>query len=236
MPARRSDMFSPMVAIRCVSSPCTSRPVPGYGAAATLAMSPPVSSAMLGGVADELLEVLVAGDEVGLGVDLDDGAARAVGGDADQALGGDAAGLLGGRRQALGAQPVDRLLEVARDLAQRLLAIHHARAGLLAQFLDQRGGDLSHVSAPFVSIRRSPNRGRVSSRRGRRSHRSASSALGRASGSALASAARLRPGPRPRRRRQTSSAGGSLELADVAARGRDLGRMPSSTAPDIRSQ
>src|SRR5918995_786738 len=46
MPARRSDMFSPMVAIRCVSSPCTSRPVPGYGAAATLARSPPLSSAI----------------------------------------------------------------------------------------------------------------------------------------------------------------------------------------------
>ena len=106
--ARRSVMFSPIVAISCVSSPCTSRPVPGYGAAATLARSPPLSSASSATVATNSWNCSLRRDEVGLGIDLDDGAAVAVGGDADQALGGDAAGLLGGRRQALGAQPVDR--------------------------------------------------------------------------------------------------------------------------------
>ena len=40
-------MFSPMVAIRLVSSPCTSRPEPGNGVAAILAMSPAPSSAIL---------------------------------------------------------------------------------------------------------------------------------------------------------------------------------------------
>src|SRR6185312_5416644 len=40
-------MFSPIVAIRLVSSPCTSRPVPGYADVATLARSPPLSSAAL---------------------------------------------------------------------------------------------------------------------------------------------------------------------------------------------
>ena len=44
--ARRSDMFSPMVAIRSVSSPCTSRLLPGNGAAAILAISPALSSAI----------------------------------------------------------------------------------------------------------------------------------------------------------------------------------------------
>src|SRR5690606_15434826 len=65
-------------------------------------------------------------------------------GDGDQAFGGHAARLLGGGGQALGAQPVDRPLQVAVGFRQRLLAVHHARTGLLAQFLAQRRGDLNH--------------------------------------------------------------------------------------------
>ena len=41
--ARRRLMFSPIVAIMLVSSPCTSRAEPGNGDAATLARSPPLS-------------------------------------------------------------------------------------------------------------------------------------------------------------------------------------------------
>jgi hypothetical protein len=63
---------------------------------------------------------------------------------ADQALGRDAAGLLGGLRQALLAQPVDRRLHVAVVLGQRLLAVHHADAGGLAQVLDHRRCDCCH--------------------------------------------------------------------------------------------
>ena len=88
--------------------------------------------------------MIVAGDEIGLGIDLDQNALVGAVRDADEALGGDAPGLLGGGRQALGAQPVDGLLEVALHLVQRLLAIHHACAGLLAQLFDQGSGDLSH--------------------------------------------------------------------------------------------
>ena len=55
--------------------------------------------------------------------------------DGDEALGGDAAGLLGGLGEALLAQPVDRGLDVAVGLVERALAVHHARAGLLAQLL-----------------------------------------------------------------------------------------------------
>ena len=54
-------------------------------------------------------------------------------GDADQTFRRDAAGLLGGLGEALGAQPIDRGLHVALGLVERRLAIHHARAGLLAQ-------------------------------------------------------------------------------------------------------
>ena len=112
----------------------------------------PASSAWRGDLAHEALELLVAGDEIGLGIDLDEGAARALDGEADQPLGGDAAGLLGGGGKALLAQPIDGAFEIALRLAQRLLAIHHAGAGLLAQLLDQRRGDLGHdVDSPVSS-------------------------------------------------------------------------------------
>jgi hypothetical protein len=65
-------------------------------------------------------------------------------GHAHEAFGGDAVSLLGGLGQALGAQPVDGRVDVAVVFDQRLLAVHHADAGLFAQFFDQRSGDLSH--------------------------------------------------------------------------------------------
>ena len=56
------------------------------------------------------------------------------------AFGGDAAGLGGGGGQALLAQVVDGLLHVAAVLFQRLLAIHHAEAGLVAEGFHIQGG------------------------------------------------------------------------------------------------
>ena len=94
--------------------------------------------------AHERLEQLVARDEIGLGIDLDDGAGGAARRDPDKPFGGDAPGLLGGGGKPLLAQPIDRGLDIAAALAERALAIHHAGAGLLAQFLDQRRGDLGH--------------------------------------------------------------------------------------------
>ena len=102
---------------------------------------------------DQALEQIVARDEVGLGIDLDHDALGALDRDADQAFGGDAAGLLGGLGQALLAQPIDRGLHVAGGLAERRLAIHHARAGHLAQVLDHLCSDLSHCSNPLLSRR-----------------------------------------------------------------------------------
>ena len=101
----------------------------------------------LGGLADEGLELVVAGDEVGLGVDLEDRRRCARRLDGDEALGGDAAGLLGGLREALLAQPVDRGLDVAVGLVEGGLAVHHAGAGLLAQLLHHRSGDVRHGSS-----------------------------------------------------------------------------------------
>src|SRR5262249_61782572 len=98
----------------------------------------------------EVLQFLVAGPEVGLAVDLDAHADPAAAVDVrhDGALGRLAAGLLGRLREALGAQVVDRLVHVAADLGQRLLAVRHAGAGALAQVLDHRCTDVRHDLTP----------------------------------------------------------------------------------------
>ena len=113
--------------------------------------------------AHQRLEIVVAGDEVGLGIDLDDHADIVFDRDADKALGSDAAALLGRLGEALLAQPVDRGFDVAVRLAQRVLAVHHARAGLLTQILDQPRGDRSHriprvPSPPSAAAARQPCR------------------------------------------------------------------------------
>ena len=95
-------------------------------------------------IARQGLEILVAGDEIGLGIDFDDNAGALADQSRDQTLGGDAPGLLGGLGQALLAQPVDRRFDVAVILGQRGLAVHHAGAGALAQFLHQSGCNRGH--------------------------------------------------------------------------------------------
>ncbi len=106
----------------------------------------------LGCLARGELEQLVAGDEVGFGVELDRSAshAGAVGaqGDGHQALGRYAVSLFGRLGQALGAQPVHGGFDFAAVLLQGLLAVHHACAGLFAQFLHQAGRDLRHGGSP----------------------------------------------------------------------------------------
>ena len=87
------------------------------------------------------LEGVVPRDEVRLGVDLNQRGLFGVGGEADQAFGGDPAGFLGGLREPLGPQPIDRGLHVAVGLVESRLAIHHARAGLVAQVLHHGGSD-----------------------------------------------------------------------------------------------
>ena len=100
--------------------------------------------------AHDRLEVIVAGDEIGFGIHLDNDADIVLDGDADKAFGRNPPALLGGFGQALFAQPVDRRLDVAVGLAQRILAIHHARAGFFAQILDQSGGNGRHERPSFA--------------------------------------------------------------------------------------
>ena len=89
-------------------------------------------------------EVVVLGHEVGLGIDLDQHGLAAVLRHHDAAFGGDAAGLLVGLGQAGLAQPLGGGVDVAVVLGERLLALHHAGAGALAQFLDQGSRNFSH--------------------------------------------------------------------------------------------
>ena len=59
---------------------------------------------------------------------------------------------------ALLAQPIDRGFFVAAGFLQRLLAFHHGQAGALAQHLDRRRGDFSHVLDLLASRYRSLSR------------------------------------------------------------------------------
>src|SRR5690242_16207158 len=96
-----------------------------------------------GDLAGEADEVVVTRHEVGVAVDLDEHADLAVGVDVGLhgALGGLAAAHLERLVAEADAQQLDGGVEVAVGLAERLLAVHHARARAVAQLLDLRGGD-----------------------------------------------------------------------------------------------
>ena len=103
----------------------------------------------LGEVKHEALELGVGGDEVGLAGNLHQGANLAVLGNVggDGALVGVAAGLLDSLGEAVDAQDVDSLLDVALSLDECLLALHHGGVGDLTELLDQGSGNLSHVNS-----------------------------------------------------------------------------------------
>ncbi|CUW96263.1 hypothetical protein AGR1B_Cc80149 [Agrobacterium fabacearum S56] len=106
----------------------------------------------LGNAANEILERVVAGNEVGFGVEFDNNSLVTHGGDADQTFGSRTARLLVGLCDALGAQPVDRRFHVAIGFSKSLLAVHHACAGFLAQFLHHCGCDFGHCLPLIGSI------------------------------------------------------------------------------------
>ena len=90
-----------------------------------------------GDVLDELDEQRTLGAEVGLAVDLDDGAGAALVADGrvGHTLGRDTAGLLCGLGKALFTQPVDCLIHIAVACGECLLAVHHADVGHLTESL-----------------------------------------------------------------------------------------------------
>ena len=100
-----------------------------------------------GDILGEAGELGVATNEVGLAGDLDESGNLAVLGDigSDSALVGLTTGLLDGLGHTHLTEDVDSLLDVAIGLDEGLLALHHRGIGHLAELLDERGGDLSHV-------------------------------------------------------------------------------------------
>ena len=91
--------------------------------------------------ANKRLELIAARDKIGFRVHLDDGALAARDRKADESIGGDPAALLRGLGQTLLAQQIDRGLDVAFRFGERALAVHHARARLLAQVFHHTGGN-----------------------------------------------------------------------------------------------
>src|SRR6185437_3288613 len=107
-----------------------------------------------GDVARELDEVLVVGDEVGVAVDLDQHADARAGVDVGLhgALGGLALAEILDLLALLHAQDLDRPVDVALGLGEGFLAVHHARAGALAQRLDVLGCDLGRAHCCSASL------------------------------------------------------------------------------------
>src|SRR5215216_4082302 len=105
-------------------------------------------------LAGERDEVVVAGDEVGVAVDLDEDADLAVAVDVglNGALGGLAAAHLERLVAEADAQQLDGLVDVAVGLLERLLALHHPRARPVAELLDQPGRDAHFSSSSLFSV------------------------------------------------------------------------------------
>ncbi len=83
-------------------------------------------------------KVLILGNEIGFRVDLDHRRLVAVLRDDDAAVGRHAAGFLVGFRLAGLAQVFRCQIHITVRFDQRLLALHHASAGALAEFLYHR--------------------------------------------------------------------------------------------------
>ena len=95
----------------------------------------------LGHFLGEALELVRGGDEVGLALQLDDGAEIAVDDQGDGALGVFTVGALGSLAEALLTEPLAGGFHVAVVGLEGLLGIHHAGAGCLAQGLDVFRGE-----------------------------------------------------------------------------------------------
>src|SRR5260221_770076 len=103
----------------------------------------------VGDLVSGLPEGLVARDEVRLVIQLHEHAGAAVRRRErdDLALGSRASRALLGLGDALLAQPLDGLLDVALVFLEGFLALHHSRAGALAQVCNILGGERSHFSS-----------------------------------------------------------------------------------------
>ena len=106
-----------------------------------------------GDLVGEDLEVLVAGDEVGLALDFDHRPDLVVGVDVggDDALLGAAPFALGGRGLPLDPQQLDRALGVALGLGQGGFAVHHRGPGAVPERLHVGSGN-AHFESSFSAV------------------------------------------------------------------------------------
>ena len=246
---RLSTSFSPMRADSASTSAATVWPSTSVASSASTSaglLCRPMSSRRSASVD----EVGVLGDEVGLAVELEQGAVLAD----DDAVGRRALEALADVLGALDAQELDGLVVVAVGLGERLLAVHHAGAGGVAETLDVGCGEVSHVtsSGSGGGARAWCGRAAAPSRRsagtapadqaagagvalgrcsglGRRSGLGGSGGLGRSGGLGGAARRPRRPGPRRRRppvrsSRSQSASGSSPPMA---------GSAPSSARPAL---
>ena len=95
----------------------------------------------VGDLVGEVDELLVLGNEVGLGVDLDHGVTR----NSNQALGSGALCTLADVLCALNAQDLDSLVEIAVGLDECVLTSLHAGAGQLTELLDVSSSEIRHA-------------------------------------------------------------------------------------------
>ena len=95
---------------------------------------------------DEGFEGVVAGDEIGFAINLDEGAnlAAAQDGLSDEAFIGDAVGLFHCGGGSLLAQEIDGGVQVALGRVQGLLAVHQSGTGHGAELPDEGWGDFRH--------------------------------------------------------------------------------------------
>ena len=93
------------------------------------------------------LELVATGNKVRFAHDFDKSGNAVIRRDflGDGALGGGAAGLFGRLGKTLLAQPVNGLFHVAIRFFQGFFAVHHARAGAFAQFLNHGSGNIRHL-------------------------------------------------------------------------------------------
>src|SRR5690606_23891588 len=96
------------------------------------------SKAFFQTVVNEALEIILQSQEVGLGVDFNDHSRLVVIRHLDRngAFSGNVAGFLGGFDRARGTHVVNGFFDIATSGFEGFLAIHHALAGTLTQFLD----------------------------------------------------------------------------------------------------
>src|SRR5439155_9267065 len=105
----------------------------------------------------ECLELAGLGDRLALAADADDRADAVADDGADEPLGRGTLGPLAGLREASLAEDPLRLGNVAARLDERALALHHAGAGLVAELLDERCGNLLLPGAHALSPPSTPS-------------------------------------------------------------------------------